>query len=112
VPPRHPFTDKNTPVKDRPNTAGGSAGCLPRGCVLENLWLTAESLGIGLQVTSVFSAAQTTAGLLNILSIPGHMEIAYACRLAYPAAAPGRYLRVRRPPERFIRRNACRAQVA
>jgi nitroreductase len=98
--------------KRAPASEGDVLGLISLGCVLQNMWLTAESLGIGLQVMSVFSAARTTAGLRDVLSIPGHMEIAYACRLGYPAAVPGRYLRVRRPPERFTHRNAYKAQVA
>jgi hypothetical protein len=44
--------------------------------------------------------------LRGILSIPGHMKIAFACRLGYPAEPPGRYLRVRREVARFTHRNS------
>jgi nitroreductase len=98
--------------KRAPASEGDVLGFISLGCVLQNMWLTAESLGIGLQVMSVFSAAQTATELRKVLSIPGHMEIAYACRLGYAAAVPGRYLRVRRPPERFTHHNACTARDA
>jgi len=40
------------------------------GCVLENMWLTAKSLGIGMQVMSVFSSDRVEEQLRTILSIP------------------------------------------
>jgi len=98
--------------KRAPASEGDVLGLISLGCVLQNMWLTAESLGIGLQVMSVFSSAQAAGELRKILSVPDYMEIAYACRLGYPAAVPGRYLRVRRPPERFTHHNAYTARVA
>lgn len=91
--------------KRAPASEGDVLGLISLGCVLENMWLTAQSLGISLQVMSAFSAADTVTELHKMLSVPAYMEIAYACRLGYPAATPGRYLRVRRPPGRFIHRN-------
>jgi nitroreductase len=88
-----------------PASAGDVLGLISLGCVLENMWLTATAAGIGLQVMSVFSSPEAEDRLRKILSIPDHMNIAYACRLGYPAAAPARYLRVRRPVARFIHRN-------
>ncbi len=96
--------------KRAPASEGDVLGLISLGCVLENMWLTAESLGMGLQVMSVFSSVQAAEQLRRILSIPAHMEIAYACRLGYPAAGPGRYLRVRRPSQRFTHRNTFAAQ--
>lgn len=80
-------------------------GNVSLGCVLENMWLTAESLGIGLQMMSVFSAKHAEFELRRILSIPGDFEIAYACRLGYPLEEPPAYLRVRRGVEDFTHRN-------
>jgi nitroreductase len=88
-----------------PASEGDVLGLISLGCVLENMWLTAQSRGIGLQVMSVFSDAAVEGRLREILSIPDHMHIAYACRLGYPAAEPDRYLRVRRSPERFVHHN-------
>lgn len=89
-----------------PASEGDVLGLISLGCALENMWLTAESLGIGFQVMSAFSAPGAAGELRSILAIPPHMEIAYACRLGYPAVTPGRYLRVRRQPDRFTHRNA------
>jgi nitroreductase len=84
-----------------PASEGDVLGIMSLGCVMQNMWLMAESLGIGMQIMSVFSADYVEEELRRILSIPGHMKIAFACRLGYPAVQPGRYLRVRRDPRRF-----------
>jgi nitroreductase len=68
--------------------------------------LTAEAMGIGLQITSVFSGEPVETELRRILSIPGHMKVAFACRLGYPAHPSGRYLRVRRDVPRLTHRNS------
>jgi nitroreductase len=75
------------------------------GCVMQNIWLTAEALGVGMQILSAFSARETEDELRRILDIPGPMKIAFACRLGYPEAAPGGYLRVRREVGEFTHRN-------
>ena len=43
--------------------------------------------------------------LRSILSIPGHLRVAFACRLGYPAGEAHPYSRVRRPLGRFVHRN-------
>jgi nitroreductase len=87
--------------KRAPASEGDLLGIMSLGCVMQNMWLMAESLGIGMQIMSVFSAAHVEEDLCRILSIPDHMKIAFACRLGYPAMQPGRYLRVRREVQRF-----------
>ena len=93
------------PRKRAPASEGDFLGIMSLGCVMENIWLTAETLGIGMQVMSVFSAQHVEGELRKILSIPDHLNIAFACRLGYPAAEPGRRVRVRRQIERFTHRN-------
>lgn len=88
-----------------PASAGDFLGVISLGCVLQNLWLTAESLGLGMQVMSAFSAADVERELRGILAIPEHLSIAFACRLGHPAVLPRRYLRVRRARERLVHRN-------
>jgi nitroreductase len=92
--------------KRAPASEGDVLGLISLGCVMQNMWLTAEALGVGLQVMSVLSAEHVEEELRRILSIPGHMKIAFACRLGYPAEPPGRYLRVRREVHRFTHRNS------
>jgi nitroreductase len=87
--------------KRAPASEGDVLGIVSLGCVMQNMWLMAESLGIGMQIMSVFSADHVEEELRRILSIPDHMKIAFACRLGYPAVQPGRYLRVRRDVQRF-----------
>ncbi len=94
-----------------PASEGDFLGIMSLGCVLQNIWLVAEELGLGLQVMSVFSAGHVEDELRRILSIPEHLKIAFACRIGYPAAPPGRYLRVRREIPRFAHRNSYGAQL-
>jgi nitroreductase len=89
-----------------PASEGDFLGIMSLGCVMQNMWLTAEALGIGMQIMSVFSAQHVEEDLRKILSIPEHIKIAFACRLGYPSGEPGRYLRVRREIENFTHRNA------
>jgi nitroreductase len=91
--------------KRAPASEGDFLGIMSMGCVMQNMWLTAEALGIGMQIMSVFSAPLVEKELRKILAIPEYMRIAFACRLGYPAVEPGRYLRVRREVQRFSHRN-------
>jgi nitroreductase len=93
------------PSKRAPASEGDFLGIISLGCVMQNMWLTAETLGIGMQIMSVFSAPHVQGELRKILSIPDHLNIAFACRLGYPPAEPVAHLRVRREIERFTHRN-------
>jgi nitroreductase len=96
--------------KRAPASQGDVLGIMSLGCVMQNMWLTAESLGIGIQIMSVFSARDLEQELRRILSIPNYVKIAFACRLGYPTEQPGRYLRVRRDLSRFVHRNSYAAR--
>jgi len=63
---------------------------------MENMWLTAQALGIGFQIMSVFSGNSVEKEVKKILEIPEYMRIAYAVRLGYPVSKPNKSLRVRR----------------
>ena len=89
-----------------PASEGDFLGIMSLGCVMQNMWLTAEVLGVGMQIMSVFSSQQVEEDLRKILSIPSYIDIAFACRLGYPSVEPGRYLRVRRETSRFTHHNA------
>jgi nitroreductase len=80
-------------------------GFMSLGCVMENMWLMAEELGIGMQILSAFAGEHVESELRRILALPAHMKVAFACRLGHPAALAPQYLRVRRSPERFAHRN-------
>jgi len=82
--------------KRAPASEGDVLGFMSLGCVMENMWLVAESLGIGFQIMSVFGADSVEKEVKKILEIPEHMRIAFAVRMGYPASAPSKFLRVRR----------------
>lgn len=91
--------------KRAPASEGDVLGVMSLGCVMQNIWLAAEALGVGMQILSAFSARQAEDELRRILDIPDPMNIAFACRLGYPETAPGGYLRVRREVGEFTHRN-------
>ena len=93
------------PSKRAPASEGDFLGIMSLGCVMQNMWLAAETLGIGMQIMSVFSAQHVEGELRKILSIPDPLKIAFACRLGYPPAKPVAHRRVRREIERFTHRN-------
>lgn len=91
--------------KRAPASENDFLGALSLGCVMENMWLAAEALGIGFQIMSVFSGADTEKELDRILNLPQHMKIAFACRLGYPAHPVPPYPRVRREIGTFVHHN-------
>jgi nitroreductase len=88
------------PQKRAPASEGDILGFMSLGCVMENMWLMAQSLGISLQILSAFAAPLVEKELKKILGIPELLKIAYCCRLGYPTGA-SKYLRVRRDIEDF-----------
>jgi len=107
-------TLRNSPVllmviydsrKRAPASEGDVLGFISLGCVMQNLWLMARSLGISLQILSVFSADKVEKEVKGVLLIPEYMKIAFAARLGYPISAPAKYLRVRREVKDFTHHN-------
>jgi nitroreductase len=99
---------------DRLGTAdseGDALGWMSLGCVMQNMWLMAESLGISMQILSGMSAADIEEQVQTILDIPPHLKIAFAARLGFPTAAAERYLRVRRRIQDFTHRNRYGAEL-
>jgi nitroreductase len=90
------------PSRRAPASEGDFLGILSLGCVMENMWLAAESMGIGLHVVSSLSHS---AEVKRILGIPDDLVIAFSCRLGYPVSKPAAYLRVRRDIEDFTHYN-------
>ena len=88
-----------------PVSEGDSLGLMSLGCVMQNLWLMSESLGISMQVLSAFSVSPVENQVQCILAIPKYMKIAFAARLGYPVTASESYLRVRRKIQDFTHRN-------
>ena len=66
------------------------------GCVMENMWLMANSLGISFHLVSATGADPVEKEVKSILNIPDRLKIPFAFRLGYPVTTPTKYLRVRR----------------
>jgi len=81
------------PSRRAPASEGDFLGIVSLGCVMENMWLAAASLGIGMHIVSSLSSGTEVK---DALGIPERLTIAFSCRLGYPASAPPPYLRVRR----------------
>jgi nitroreductase len=91
--------------KRAPDSPGDFLGILGLGCVMENMWLMANSLGIAFHIMSEFGEDPVEKEAKRILDIPAYMKIAYACRLGYPVSEPRKGLRVRRDVKDFTHHN-------
>src|SRR5271157_4554558 len=89
------------PRERAPASEGDFLGIMSLGCVMENMWLMASSLGIGLHILSSLAAGPVEQELKSLLEIPVHLKIAFTCRLGYPKEANHGYVRVRRDIEDF-----------
>jgi nitroreductase len=90
------------PSRRAPASEGDFLGIVSLGCMMENMWLAAEALGIGMQIVSSLSAEPEVK---RILGVPDKLVIAFSCRLGYPVSPPAKYLRVRRDIEDFTYHN-------
>jgi nitroreductase len=79
-------------------------GLVSIGCVLENLWLAAEALGLAAQMISSVANEATAAAIRRVLGIPDRLSIAYALRVGMPLA-PTPTPRVRREISAFVHHN-------
>ena len=91
--------------KRAPASEGDVLGIMSLGCVMENMWLMAQSLGIGFHILSVFSGIPVEKEVKKILNIPEYIKIAFAARVGYPRSARANYLRVRRDVKDFMHHN-------
>lgn len=92
------------PSKRAPASENDVLGFMSLGCLMENMWLMAQSLGICLQILSAFAAPSVEKQVKKILCIPEQLKIAYTCRLGYQTGA-SKYLRVRRDIMDFAHHN-------
>ena len=93
------------PSKRAPASEGDFLGIISLGCVMENMWLTANSLGISFHIVSSLSSGSVGKEVKSILHIPENLQIAFSCRLGYPVSSPAKYIRVRRDIKDFISHN-------
>ena len=93
------------PNKRAPASEGDFLGIISLGCLMENLWLAANSLEIDFQIISALSNGQVENEVKRILAVPESLKIAFSVRLGYAATKPARSLRVRRDIEDFSHHN-------
>ena len=93
------------PGKRAPASEGDFLGALSLGCVMENMWLMANSLGISFHIVSSLSSGTAEKEVKNILHIPENLNIAFSCRLGYTVSTPAKQLRVRRDIKDFTNHN-------
>ena len=93
------------PGRRAPASEGDFLGIVSLGCIMENMWLMANSLGISFHVVSAIGTDPVEKEIKRILNIPDHLKIPFAFRLGYPLSPPGKYLRVRRDIEDFTHHN-------
>lgn len=91
--------------KRAPASEGDVLGFISLGCVMESMWLMAQSMGISVHVLSVFAGEAVEKEVKKILSIPEYMKIAFAFRMGHPVSKPAKHLRVRRDVEMFTHHN-------
>jgi len=92
------------PRRRAPAAEGDSLGFMGLGCVMENIWLVAYSLGVGIHILSVFGR-EPEEDVKRLLHIPKELRIAYALRLGYPIHPPPKYPRPRRDAKALVHRN-------
>jgi nitroreductase len=93
------------PDRRAPDSEGDVLGLIGLGCLMENLWLAAEALGISVRILSDFGDAPVTEDIKRVLGVPDGLRIAYGLRLGYPISRPSKGLRVRRELGDFVHRN-------
>ena len=93
------------PCKRAPASEGDFLGILSLGCLMENMWLSANSLGISFHIVSSLSSGPVEKEVKSLLNIPENLNIAFSCRLGYPVSKPAKYLRVRRDIKDFTSHN-------
>ncbi len=92
------------PEKKAPALAVDVYGFISLGCLMENIWLTAQTLGISMQILSLSATVSVEKELKQLLDIPEPLKIAYTIRLGY-SLMPAKSLRVRRDIEDFAYHN-------
>ncbi|MBS1933263.1 MAG: nitroreductase family protein [Bacteroidetes bacterium] len=93
------------PSRRAPGSEGDFLGIISIGCVLENMWLMATSLGISMHVISALGNQIAENKIKEMFAIPAYFKIAIAFRLGYPAGPISDTLRVRRDLHDFTHHN-------
>ena len=92
------------PFRRAPASPGDFLGIVSLGCVMENMWLMANSIGIDFHIVSSLSIGSVKRAIKKLLHIPDRLVIAYSFRLGY-AVDRRAHLRVRRDVKDFVHHN-------
>jgi nitroreductase len=93
------------PNRKAPVQAVDVYGFMSLGCLMENVWLAAEALGVGMQILSLSATASVEKEFKQLLDVPEALKIAYTIRLGYPTT-PVKGIRVRRDIADFTYNNS------
>lgn len=88
-----------------PGSPGDLLGLISLGCVLQNVWLAAEALGLSFQVVSALGAPDIEPEVKRLLGVPTHLHVAYGARIGHPLGSPVPTLRVRRESDELVHYN-------
>lgn len=89
--------------KRAPASEGDMLGFLSLGCIMENIWLMAQALGISVHIMSAFNSVKSD--LWKLFNIPDFMVFGFACKLGYTTRESEDYARVRREVQSFTHHN-------
>ena len=92
-------------VRPRSTPLRAAEDLMSLGCVMQNMWLMTEGLGISMQVLSSLGESIDENRVRTLLDIPQHLQIAFAVRLGYPISDSESYLRMRCKIQDFTHRN-------
>jgi len=92
------------PARRAPASQGDFLGAISLGCVIENMWLMATSLGIGFHIVSSLANEPLVAQVKQLLNIPEGRAVALGIRLGYPME-DAQDKRVRRELTDFVSRD-------
>ena len=74
--------------KRAPASEGNVLDFISLGCVMENMWLMAQSLGMSVHVVSVLGGDAVEKEVKQILNISDYMRIAFALRVGHSVLRP------------------------
>ena len=69
------------PNRRAPASEGDFLGIISLGCMMENMWLVAQSLGIGFRSSALLARMSVEEEVKRLLNIPKPLKIAFAVRL-------------------------------
>ncbi len=93
------------PARRAPASEGDFLGHISLGCMTENMWIMANSLGLAFHIVSTLGTDPVEKEVKDILKIPENLKIVYGIRLGFAAEKAKKTLRVRRDVEDFTHHN-------